>query len=171
MGAVFQQLVRGSWAPLDFYSKKLSSAKTGYSTSDLELLAAFSTVKHFCFLLEGQGFTLFTVCKPLTFALFRVSLPWSARQQRHLSYLSEFTSDLNRFLMLYTPYLILVYVLPVYVLRLFLPDGSVTFTWTWLALFLVPEVSLISSPSLTGPLVGLRLFLCHQPPLRIELEP
>ena len=32
--------------------------------------------------------------KPLTFALFRVSPHWSARQQRHLSYLSEFTSDL-----------------------------------------------------------------------------
>ena len=32
--------------------------------------------------------------EPLTFALFRVSPPWSARQQCHLSYLSEFTSDL-----------------------------------------------------------------------------
>ena len=50
--------------------------------------------KHFHFLLEGRSFTLFTDHKPLTFALFRVSPPWSARQQRHLSYLSEFTSDL-----------------------------------------------------------------------------
>ena len=45
-------------------------------------------------LLEGQSFTLFTDHKPLTFALFRVSSQWSARQQRHLSYLSKFTSDL-----------------------------------------------------------------------------
>ena len=47
VGAVFQQLVRGSWAPLAFYSKKLSSAKTRYSAFDHELLAAFSAVKHF----------------------------------------------------------------------------------------------------------------------------
>ena len=96
VGAVFQQLVWGSLAPLAFYSKKLSSAKTCYSAFDRELLAAFSTVKHFRFrfLLEGWKFTLFTDHKPPTFALFRVSPPWSARQQRHLSYLSEFTSDL-----------------------------------------------------------------------------
>ena len=94
MGAVFQQLVWGTWAPLAFYSKKLSSAKTCYSAFHRELLAAFSAVKHFHFMLEGRDFTLFTDHKPLTFALFRVSPPWSARQQCHLSYLSEFTSDL-----------------------------------------------------------------------------
>ena len=94
MGAVFQQLVWGTWAPLAFYSKKLYSAETGYSTFDRELLAAFAAVKHFRFMLEGRDFTLFTDHKPLTFALFRVSPPWSARQQRHLSYLSEFTSGL-----------------------------------------------------------------------------
>ena len=49
---------------------------------------------HFRFMLEGRDFTLFTDHKPLTFALFRVSLPWTARQQRHLSYLFEFTSDI-----------------------------------------------------------------------------
>ena len=37
---------------------------------------------------------MFTDHKPLTFALFRVSPPWSARQQPHLSYLSKFTSNL-----------------------------------------------------------------------------
>ena len=94
MGAVFQQLVQGSWASLAFYSKKLSYAKTRYSVFDRELLAAYSAVKHFHFLLEGCSFTLFADHKPLTFALFRVSPPWSARQQHHLSYLSKFTSDL-----------------------------------------------------------------------------
>ena len=77
VGAVFQQLVWGSLAPLAFYSKKLSSAKTCYSAFDRELLAAFSTVKHFRFrfLLEGWKFTLFTDHKPPTFSLFRVSPP------------------------------------------------------------------------------------------------
>lgn len=33
--------------------------------------------------------------KPLTFAMAKVAEPWSARQQRHLSYISEFTTDLQ----------------------------------------------------------------------------
>ena len=94
MGAVFQQLVQGSWAPPVFYSKKLSSTETRYSAFDHELLAAYSAVKHFRFLLEGLSFTLFTDHKPLTFGLSRVSPPWPARQQGHLFYLSKFTSDL-----------------------------------------------------------------------------
>ena len=53
---------------------------------------------------------------------------------------------------------------------LLLLDGSVTFKWTSFDLFLVPEVPLISSPSWIGPLVGPRLFLYHQPTLRIVLE-
>ena len=49
-----------------------------------------------------------------------------------------------------------------FLIFLFLLDGSVTFMWTSLAL---------SSPSWTGHLVGQRLFLHYQPPLRIVLEP
>ena len=45
-------------------------------------------------MLEGREFTIFTNHKPLTHALFRVSPLWSTRQQRHLSYLAEFTSSL-----------------------------------------------------------------------------
>ena len=94
LGDLFQQLIQGSWAPLAFYSKKLSYAESRYPAFDPELLAAYSAVKHFWFLLEGRYFTLFTDHKPLTYALFRVSPPWSARQQCHLSYLPKFTSDL-----------------------------------------------------------------------------
>jgi hypothetical protein len=52
-GGVLQQLNGGSWQPLAFYSKQLSGAGTRYSTFDMELLAAFSAVRHFRFLLEG----------------------------------------------------------------------------------------------------------------------
>ena len=82
--AFFQQLFLGSWAPLDFYLKKLSSAVSGYSPFDRELLAAYSAVKPFMFLLENRNFILFPNHKPLPFALFRVTPPWSARQQRQL---------------------------------------------------------------------------------------
>ena len=94
VGAVFQQQMRGEWFPLSFYSRKLNDAERKYSAFDRELLAAYSAIRHFRFMLEGRSFTLFTDHKPLTFAISRTSPPWSARQQRHLSYISEFTSNI-----------------------------------------------------------------------------
>jgi len=44
--------------------------------------------------LEGRQFQLLTDHKPLVAAMVRVSPPWSARQQRNLSYISEFTTDI-----------------------------------------------------------------------------
>ena len=94
IGAILQQKIQSSWSPLAFFSKKLSSAKSNYSTLDRELLAAYSAVRHFCFLLEGRKFTLFTDHKPLAHALFQPSPPWFARQHRHLTFIAEFTSNI-----------------------------------------------------------------------------
>ena len=33
--------------------------------------------------------------KPLTFAMARMTDPWSAQQQRHLAYISEFSADIQ----------------------------------------------------------------------------
>ena len=95
IGAVLQQEVAGSWAPLAFYSKKLSSSESRYSAFDKELFAAYSALRHFRFLLEGKEFVLFTDHKPLTHALFRTSPPWSAMQQRRLSFLAKFNCDVR----------------------------------------------------------------------------
>ena len=95
IGAVLQlQLPDKSWSPLAFFSKKLSDAEKKYSAFNRELLGAHSSVRHFRFMLEGREFTIFTDHQPLTHALFRSSPPWSAPQQRHLSYLAEFTSTI-----------------------------------------------------------------------------
>jgi len=95
IGAVLQQQLRDkSWSPLAFFSKKLSDTERRYSAFDRELLAAYISVRHFRFMLEGREFTIFTDHKPLTHALFRTSPPWSARQQRQLAYLAEFTSTI-----------------------------------------------------------------------------
>ena len=93
IGAVLLQQLP-DWSPLAFFSKKLSDAEKKYSAFDRELLAAHSSVRHFRFMLEGREFAIFTDHKPLTHALFRSSPPWSARQQRHLLYLAEFTSSI-----------------------------------------------------------------------------
>src|SRR5450830_485225 len=95
VGGVLQQIDNGSWRPLAFFSKKLSSAEEKYSTFDRELLAAYSAIRHFRYILEGRAFRLYTDHKPLVAAIARVTTPLSGRQQRHLSAISEFTTDVR----------------------------------------------------------------------------
>lgn len=52
-------------------------------------------MRHFRPLLEGRSFTAIVDHKPLTFAMAKTVEPWSAWQQRHLSYISEFTTDIK----------------------------------------------------------------------------
>jgi len=94
VGAVLQQRVDEAWFPVAFFSRKLSDAEKKYSAFDREFLAAYLSIRHFRFMLEGREFLLFTDHKPLTSALFRSSPPWKARQQRHLAYVAEFTSSI-----------------------------------------------------------------------------
>jgi cleavage and polyadenylation specificity factor subunit 1 len=96
IGAVLQQRdASGGWRPLAFFSKKLDAAQLKYSAFDRELLAAYLSVRHFRYLLDGRKFHILSDHKPLTQAMHRVSDPWTARVQRQLSYLAELTSDVR----------------------------------------------------------------------------
>uniref|UniRef100_A0A674PAD7 Gypsy retrotransposon integrase-like protein 1 n=1 Tax=Takifugu rubripes TaxID=31033 RepID=A0A674PAD7_TAKRU len=95
VGAVVEQSVGGAWQPLAFFSRKLRDNERKYSVFDRELLALYLATHHFRFLLEGRSFTAYVDHKPLTFAMSKVSEPWSARQQRHLAAVSEFTTDVG----------------------------------------------------------------------------
>jgi RNase H-like domain found in reverse transcriptase len=96
VGAMLQQHVaHGSMQPLGFFSAKLGTAQQKYSAFDRELLACYLAVRHFRWMLEGRKFCIYSDHKPLTFALHRASGAWSARQQRHLSYVAEYTSDIR----------------------------------------------------------------------------
>ncbi len=53
-----------------------------------------SGIKHLRLRLEGRPCQLWTDHKPLIFALHRDSPPTSGRQQRHLAFISEYTSQL-----------------------------------------------------------------------------
>ncbi len=59
-----------------------------YSAFDRELFACFAGIRHFRYMLDGRRFGIFTDHKPLTYALARVSEPWTARQTRQLSYVA-----------------------------------------------------------------------------------
>lgn len=95
VGGVLEQRVNGSWQPLAFFSRQLRQAEKKYSTFDRELLALHLAIRHFRYFLEGRAFTAYTDHKPLTFAFKKIAEPWSARQQRHLTNISEYTTDVQ----------------------------------------------------------------------------
>jgi hypothetical protein len=66
-----------------------------YSAFDRELLACYLCIRHFRYMVEGRKFTIYTDHKPLTFALKRMTDPWTARQCRQLAFVAEYTSDLR----------------------------------------------------------------------------
>ena len=90
VGAVVEQNHKGAPQPLGFFSRKLNRAEQNYSAFDRELLAVYSAVRHFKFLLEGTHFTIRTDHRPLVHAFSKTNDAWSARQQRHLSSIAEF---------------------------------------------------------------------------------
>ena len=91
----YNSRVHNQWQPLAFFSKKLKTAERRYSTFGRELLAMYLGVKHFKYFLEGRKFIIFTDHKPLTFSMMKTAEPGSARQQRHLAFVSEFTTDIQ----------------------------------------------------------------------------
>ena len=95
IGATLEQRTERGWQPLAFYSRRLRPPEKKYSTFDRELLAMYLAVRHFRFMLEGRAFTIFTDHQPLVRAMGKQAEPWSARQQCHLSYVSEYSTDIR----------------------------------------------------------------------------
>ena len=95
IGGVLEQVIHGTPQPIAFFSRKLSPAESRYSTFDRELLAVYSSVRHFRHFLQGTSFTIQTDHLPLVHAFTKKSDPISARQQRHLSAISEFNCSLH----------------------------------------------------------------------------
>ena len=96
VGAVLEQQLHGQWTPISFFSRKLRDPETRYSAFDRELLAIYLAIRHFRHFVEGRAFTIFTDHKPRTFTLSSAnSDKWTPRQTRHLSFISEFTSDIR----------------------------------------------------------------------------
>ena len=95
VGAVIQQTVAGVTQPVAFFSKSLTSAQKKWSTFNRELLAVFLAVKHFKYFLDGRPFTVCTDHKPFTFMFTSNMSNATARQSRHMNYISNFTSDIQ----------------------------------------------------------------------------
>ena len=89
VGGVLQQNIDNEWHLLAFFSRQLNASERKYSIFDRELLAFYLGVQHFHYFLEGRDFTTYNDHKPLILAMGKVSNPWLARQQRHLTYGKE----------------------------------------------------------------------------------
>lgn len=79
--------------PISFFSRKFTSAQAKYSTYDRELLAIYTAVKYFRYLLEARTFSIFTDHKPLIFA-FKQKLDKASRQARYLELVFQFSTDI-----------------------------------------------------------------------------
>lgn len=95
VGAVLQQNINGTWKPLAFFSKKLSTTECRYSTFGRELLGVYLAIRHFRYYLEGRTFFVMTDHKPLTYALTSSSETHTPREIRQMAYVMEFTTDIR----------------------------------------------------------------------------
>jgi len=94
IGAQLQQMQKGRWVPLAFFSRKLSPTEQKYSAFDRELLSAYQAVKHFRHFIKAKSFTLYTDRKSLTYVLSS-NAERSPRQARHLFFIVEFNLIYN----------------------------------------------------------------------------
>ena len=54
-----------------------------------------AAIRNFRCLVEGRAFSLYADHKPLTYLLAKQGDVWSARQQRPLAYMAEYTADIQ----------------------------------------------------------------------------
>ncbi|GFT74853.1 retrovirus-related Pol polyprotein from transposon 17.6 [Trichonephila clavipes] len=90
IGGALHQVVDSELQPLAFFSRKLTSSEKSYSAYDRELLAIYSAIRHFRYMLEARDFTVFTDYKPLTYA-FRQKVT-SVLHGRSVSWISSLSS-------------------------------------------------------------------------------
>ena len=89
-----EQFAHGRWEPLAFFSQQLRIPEIKYITFDREL-GVYLATHHFRYMLEGRQFSVYTDHKPVVHAMSKATELQSARQQRHLSAISEFSTDIR----------------------------------------------------------------------------
>ncbi|GFU40796.1 retrovirus-related Pol polyprotein from transposon 17.6 [Trichonephila clavipes] len=94
IGGALHQVVDSELQPLAFFSRKLTSSEKSYSAYDRELLAIYSAIRHFRYMLEARDFTVFTNHKPLTYTFRQKRDKCSPRQIRQLDFISQFTTNI-----------------------------------------------------------------------------
>ena len=94
IGAALHQMIDDEPVPIGFFSKKLSQTQSRYSAFDRELLAVYYSTLHFRHYIDGRNVLVLSDHKPLVNAFKSKNCPKSDRQQRHLSIISEYITDM-----------------------------------------------------------------------------
>ncbi|XP_034076551.1 uncharacterized protein LOC117549069 [Gymnodraco acuticeps] len=88
--------LRALFARLSQHGLIINPAKCQFGVFDIDFLGHRVTKGGVAPLpAKGREFTAFVDHKPLTFAMSKVAEPWSAHQQRQLSYILELTTDIK----------------------------------------------------------------------------
>ena len=95
VGGVLQQMYKGQWRPVSFFSKKLSQAQRSYSTFSKELYAISSAIKKFRHYVEGTSFFVMTDHKPILNAFVKKTARDLPREERYLEYIALYTTDIR----------------------------------------------------------------------------
>ena len=97
LGATLEQRIEGvGWAPVAFWSRKMSAAETRYSVTDQEWLAVIDAVtRQWRHWLKGRRFQLRTDHGPLIQILTKKGEEFSNRQTRWLEKLGDFTFEVS----------------------------------------------------------------------------
>ncbi len=95
IGATLHPNQNGQLQPLAFFSRKLKSAETKYSTYDRELLAIYESVCYFRTQIEGRTFSVYTDHKPLTCTYIKPLEELTPRHLRHFDTIGQFTRDIR----------------------------------------------------------------------------
>jgi len=93
IGACLHQIKEGNSSPLCFFSRRLSDTEQRYATFDRELLAVYCSVKKWKNFIAGCIYTVCTDHKPLIGAIGSGKRRDSDRQQRQISFITEYVSD------------------------------------------------------------------------------
>lgn len=95
VAGVLQQRINNSWKPISFFSKKLNKTQQHYSTFSKELFAAYATLQHFRYFVEGVNFHILTDHQPLIRAILRKKARDLPREERWLEFISIYTTDIR----------------------------------------------------------------------------
>ncbi|GFV34052.1 retrovirus-related Pol polyprotein from transposon opus [Trichonephila clavipes] len=90
IGGALHQVVDSELQPLAFFSRKLTTSEKSCSAYDRELLAIYSAIRNFRYMLEARDFTVFTDHKPLPYT-FRQKVT-SVSHGRSVSWISSLSS-------------------------------------------------------------------------------
>ena len=95
MGGVLEQVRNGNREPLAFWSKAFTRNQRQWSTFDRELLACYSSIRHFRHFLDAKDFVLRTDHKPIVRHFHNTSSSLTPRHHRHFDYIAQMTNQVE----------------------------------------------------------------------------